>query len=220
MLSHLASHLALRNRALGLVVCTTGSATLAATATGYSRTSGSFLTDGFDVGMEIVPTGFAANTVDIVTAVTAHSLSVQEPRAVEAAHAGRTISVGLPVLRAWENVDFTPVGGRPYVEEEYVPATNRLVTFPASGGQLEETGLFLLKWYGLSAVGISALRTSVDALKALYAPDTVLVAGSNTVRCRSDLGAYCGQIIPIAGGWSVLVLTVPWLARSTNVIAA
>jgi hypothetical protein len=58
---------------------TTGLASLGATATAYTRTTGSFLEDGFAVGMQIMGNRFLRgpnNTRSIVTAVTATSLSI------------------------------------------------------------------------------------------------------------------------------------------------
>jgi hypothetical protein len=215
----LAVHLALRNRALAVSVATTGSTNLSATATGYHRAAGSFVTDGFAVGMEITPVGFTTNTVDILTRVTAADLTTKTARTVEAVAGSRTISVGLPMLRAYENVTFTPIGGRPYVEEDFTPATSTLLGM-RDGGYIYDDGLYSLKWYGLSGYGVAALRQSVDALKRLFAPGTALTAGSNVVRVRTDTASQTGQIIPIAGGWSVLVLSIPWVAESINVVAA
>ena len=238
MIDHTAATLALRNRALTLSVATTGSTTLAATTTGFTRAAGSFITDGFVVGMEILAAGFstaANNGNGVVTSVAAGTLLVDaytvtlgvtgytvaaRTLATEAAAAGRTISVGLPAMRAWENTALTPVAGKPYLEEDYVPATERLFTSPAASGMVEETGLYVLKWYGLSGKGISALRKSVHALKLLYTPGTKLTAGSHTVRVRADAATQTGQIIPLTGGMAVLVLPVPWLALSNNAIAA
>lgn len=220
MVDLLAVHLALRNRALSLVAATTGSMSLSATTTGYARAAGSFVTDGFVVGQEITPAGFAANTVDVLTGVSALALTTKNARAAEGAAGGRSIVVGLPALRAWENVTLIPITGRPYFEEDFVPATSELLTMPSQGGTVEETGLYVLKIYGLSNTGISALRKTVDALKRLFAPGTVLTAGTDTVRMRADVATQTGQILPLEGGWSVLVLTIPWRATSLNVIAA
>lgn len=55
----------------------TGVVTLSGTVTGYSRVSGSFLADGFEVGQVVVATGFAGagfNGKSIITAVTALSM--------------------------------------------------------------------------------------------------------------------------------------------------
>ena len=76
---------------------TTGSATLAADTLGYTRTTGSFITNGFFVGQEVTASGFgtaANNGRSVVTAVTATRLSVTKtPRTVaEAAAASRTIA--------------------------------------------------------------------------------------------------------------------------------
>ena len=244
MISNLAATLALRNRALSLTVCTTGSVTLSVTTTGYARADGgSFVTDGFVVGMEILAAGFTApgdNGNGIITALTATAMAVDaytvtlgptgytvaaRTLVTEAAAAARTISVKLPALRAFENVALTPVAGRPYITEEFIPATAELVTFPAQGGRMAETGLYVLTWYGLVAVagipgiGVSSLRKSVDALKLLYAPGTTLAVGSDTLHVRGDTAVRTGQIIPLAG-WAALQLTVPWRARSVNTIAA
>lgn len=58
---------------------TTGLAELAATATGFTRTTGSFLTDGFAVGQQILPSRFsnaANNTRSIITGVTATTITI------------------------------------------------------------------------------------------------------------------------------------------------
>ena len=78
MISNSAVLLALRNRALSLVVATTGSVSLSATATGYARAAGSFVTDGFKVGMDLTATGFTTpgnNGAHVLMAVTALTLS-------------------------------------------------------------------------------------------------------------------------------------------------
>lgn len=214
-------HLALRNRARSLVVCTTGLTNLSATATGYHRAAGSFIDDRFYLGMEITPAGFSANTVDTLVGVTDTDLTTKNARAVEAVAGARSISVTLPALRSWENGNdpFTPVVGKPYLEEDFVPATTSLITMPAQNGVVEENGLYVLKWYGLRGIGVSALRKSVDALKALYAPGTSLAAGVDRVYTRQRPAPYTGQIIPVPN-WAVLTLTIPWWGLSRNLIAA
>lgn len=214
-----AATLAFRARARSLVAVTTGATTLSATATGYARAAGSFVTDGFAVGMEITPSGFASNPVAVITEVTALTLTTAA-RAVEAAAAGRTIAVGLPALRAWENKDFTRVVGRPYIDDEYVPATSELRTAPANGGTLEETGLYIIKWFGIPDRGVGGIRKPLSALKLLFTPGTSLVAGDHTIRVRGDVGPFTGQIIPQGSGWSRCTLTIPWRAYSRNAVAA
>jgi uncharacterized protein DUF4397 len=76
---------------------TTGPITLAASATGYTRTSGSFIDDGFLVGQTIGITGFtsqANNGLAVITAITATDVTVtkQGGPVAEAAGANRVIA--------------------------------------------------------------------------------------------------------------------------------
>lgn len=213
--------LALRNRAIGTTVATTGSATLTATSTGYTRAAGSFVTDGFEVGMEVTPTGFTQTTRGIISEVSALTMLIRGGRTAQASGAGRTLSVSLPETCAWEGVDTEPVAGKPYLEEAWVPATSRIVTFPANGGLVEETGLYVLRWYGLAGVGHEALRACVEAVMARFTPGTSFtLSDGSKVHVRTDTGPSAGQIQRVDGGWLVLTLTVPWLGRSTNQVAA
>jgi len=86
---------------------TTGSTTLSATAAGYSRTAGSFLADGFQVGQTVTAFGFTAlvpgsatspnNGASVITALAASGLDMSVTKTtgtvVDAAAAGRTILV-------------------------------------------------------------------------------------------------------------------------------
>ena len=75
---------------------TTGSTSISADATGYIRSSGSFITNGFVVGQQITASGFtnaANNGRSTITNVEATKLTVTKstPTVVEAAASGRTI---------------------------------------------------------------------------------------------------------------------------------
>lgn len=223
MIDKTALLLALRNRALTYVGPATGSMSLAAITTGYTRASGSFITDGFQVGQEITPAGFATNTVRVVTRVEALTLTVDTvggALTAEGAAGSRSLSVTLPAIRAWDNVTVTPIAGRPYLEEDFVPATSELISIPLNGGQVEETGLYILKWYGLANKGSAGIRKCMDGLMALFAPGTALTAGSDVVWIRDDIGPATSQIVPQGTDRAVCALTIPWLARTTNLIAA
>lgn len=223
MIDELAAQLALRNRALSLVVATTGVTTLSATATGYARVTGSFVDDGFEVGMDVQPAGFVANTVGVISALTDTTMTTFSSRGAEGGSATCSLVAGIPLLRAWENEQFPPTAQRPYISDAFIAATSGLRSFPAQGATLDESGLYVLTWYGLSQVGIRAIRKSVTALKALYAPGTVLVVGASALRVKgspTEAGPSSGQLVPVDGGWSAVVITIPWRGESINAIAA
>jgi hypothetical protein len=77
-------------------VITTGGTSLSATATGYARASGSFITNGFVPGLQINASGFtnaANNGLSTITAVTATTLTVTKVggTVAEAAASPRTL---------------------------------------------------------------------------------------------------------------------------------
>lgn len=228
----------LRNRMRTLAVCTTGAIDLSATATGYARAAGSFLTDGFRDGMELLAAGFPItgnNGYRVIESVSALNLITKSDSArypsegtglipqptAEAAGAGRTLSVGLPQGQALDNKTFSPKSGRPYIEEDFVPGGHALVGYPSQGSRNEENGAYVIKYYGLEGKGEGGIRRPVDALKRLFAPGTVLALGDGSViRMSRDIAVVSGQILPQGNGWAVCVVTVPWRADTTNVIAA
>lgn len=237
MFSHLAALLACRGRALTLSVNTTGSTSLSATTTGYARAAGSFVADGFSRGDEIAVSGFATaanNGQGIIKDVTAGAITLDSAYTVtltpagyvvaartlvtEAAAAGRTISVGLPALRAFENVALTPVAGKPFVEEDYLPGpANQFTTGPR--GWIEVTPQYVLKLYAPPNTGVTALYKAADALLTLFTPGTALTLSTGDVlRVRTDVAPYRGQLLQDAAGFAVVVITVPLRAESLNTI--
>lgn len=217
----------MRKRLAQLVVATTGSATLATTTTGYSRSSGSFITDRFAKGMEITPVGFSANnnttTADFARVISAEVVAGflttnPAPASVEGATAGRSISVKLPRLIEWENEELVRKTGRPYITEEMVPGgLPRLITFPIKSGKLEETGLYIVTLFGIQGTGNKAIRRYMKAMKDLFAPGTVFTAGSDSPHVS---GVFAGQILPAGNGYASCALQVAWEVRTTNSIAA
>lgn len=217
--------IALRLRLLGVELATTGSTTLAATTTGYTRASGSFLTDGFRVGMEVTPAGFSDTNVRVITAVSALQMLVNSTHTAGAptaqtADAGRTLTAYLPALREYDNDAFTPVTKRAYLAEEMVPAAATLLSASADGGTLQQTGLYVLRLYGVGDTGHLAIRAMSDAILARYAPGTSLSVSGGTAYVRSDLAPFAGPLRRVDGGWSLCVLSIPWQAFSRNAIAA
>lgn len=220
MLNHTAYALACRNKALALQVCTTGVTTLSATSTTIERTTGSFLADGFAVGMEITLTGFttpAAPTIHL-TAVTALVMTVDVTLTAQGAAAGRTVSVGLPSQRAWENRELDPTNPIAFVTEQYLPGpTTKLTTGPL--GALQADPQYVLTLVGPANVGLTALSATADALLALFAPTTTIaLASGDTLRVRGDVAPYRGQLVPHAPGWSRVPVTIPLRCYTSNSI--
>lgn len=229
MLDNDAAYLAFQTRLRALSVCTTGTLELAAIATGYTRDSGSFITDGFRPGMEIKPAGFATNAYATVKEVAALTLTTDQTLTVEASAGSRSIVAGLPETRLWENRKpvrsgvyiAAPTNDRPYVEDAWQPATNAVRTMPASAGLVEETGLYVVRLYGLENRGRSGISDVVDAIKALFTPGTPFTAITPAqLMVREDAAVQGGAILPLGNGWSACVITIPWRAFSRNAIAA
>lgn len=210
-------NLALRARALTLSVCTTGSVTLAATAAGYTRTTGSFVTDGFLVGQEVTPAGFTQTTPAYITAVAALTLSINGGRTAQVAGAGRTLAVTLPAQRVYDNIAFTPTAGRWYAEGEYSPSTAALSTVTASRGYGEATGEYYWRLYGIAGVGELAFHAMATALLALYAPgDGQTLSDGSRLWISHNPAPRCGTVQPDQPGFAVLTLTIPWRCSFTN----
>lgn len=211
---------AFRARASNLVVVTTGSATLSATTSGYARSSGSFVTDGFVKGMEVVPAGFTQTTPGIVTAVTALTLTIEGGRTAQTSGSGRSLTVGLPLQRAWENEGLTPVSGRPFIEHDFVPGGGDLRTIPGRTGTIAEDGLSVWRWYGITGVGTDAIDAGVQALLALFTPATKLsLSNGQAVWMRGDVIARASQIVRV-DSWAVCTVRIPWETRTRNAVAA
>lgn len=233
--------LALRTKLLGLVVATTGATSLSATATGFHRVAGSFIADGFARGMWVTRTGFASNTPGVITNVTATDLdvtlflitypapnyiqTVANPlMVVESAASGRTLTVGLPTMQAWENgATLVPVSGVPYVEEQYNPGPAFVVN-DGYQGRMELRPTYFPRVYVPQGVGMSADGRYADAILRLFAPGTAIplptggAADSCIVRGESgDAAPSPSQRSPGASpGWSTIPLTIPVLVRTTS----
>ena len=216
MISHTLALLALRAPLLSVTVATTGSTTLAATTTGYTRSSGSFVTDGFRPGMELVPTGFTQTAVGVITEVSALAMTIDGGRSAQTSGAGRTLTVGLPSLIGWNNRAITPIAGRPFLEEDFVPAGAQLKTLVKSG-QVDYDGLYVLRWYGLADTGPEAIAACADAVLAAYPPGyAVTLSNGDPLRIRTDVAPYRGAIQPGEPGWAVCTLTIPYRVSTLN----
>lgn len=215
-----AIQLALRAHLNTLSVVTTGSVTLSATATGYARSSGSFIDDGFAEGLELDASGFtksANNGAHVVTAVTATELTVDGATSAESAASGRTLAVGVPSRVAWEGDDFTREPGWPHFEEQYIPGPTPQITLGPLG-QLELTPQYQVQVHVPENTGSLGGRRYTDALKKHFAPRTAIAVGSDTLRVRADGGPFGDQFVRRVPGWMVAPLTFPLRIRTANTI--
>ena len=216
MIDHHAAQKALRVKLLTLEVATTGSVQISATSTGYERATGSFLTDGFMPGMEVSGTGFgvtANNAAKTISSVTA--LTITCPNTSVEAVGARTLTVGLPATRAWENINIEPTRGSTWVEEEYIPGPMTKATLGPLG-QLEALPLYVIKVYVPSGVGVDAARAYSDALLTLFAPSTSITTGATV---RGDVAPFVGQLFQdVPPGFAVVPVSVPVRLRTANSI--
>lgn len=218
MIRHLDIQLALQQRLLTLSVCTTGAISLSATATGYARLdAGSFLSDGFAVGMELTASGFgnaANNGSKVVTAVSTATLSCAGTIA-ESSGGGRTLSVGLPTARAWENISLDPTTASPYVDEQYVPATSELRGM-VIGGTREDTGLYIVGFHSPLNIGPAALARYADAVIAFFPMVQSITIANGDLRVRGDIGPVRGQLFRLESGFARVGVTIPWRLLTLN----
>ena len=218
MLDHAACSHAIHTQAATLAVVTTGSVSLGATATGFTRATGSFVTDGFLVGMEVTPSGFALNTTPVViVGVTDTALNTLDATSAESAASGRTLTVGYPTV-ASENITFTPTPNRWYVNEQYLPGPGQQVEF-GPGAALEIRPTMVFQVFGIANTGPEALYKVADGLLALFPPHQALpLATGDVARVRTDVMPFRGQLQAATPGWSVVPVTVPLRVRTPNSI--
>ena len=217
MIDHGAMKRALRTHLRTLVVCTTGTTTLEATATGYGRPSGSFLTDGFRVGMELVPTGFASSAPVTITAVAALTLTTTPaPSVVQAAAGSRILAVGLPASVAWENVAHTrPTQPAPHLIEQYLPGPMAGITM-GSRGLLEILPMYVLTITTAPHITTDALDGYGTGLLVHFAPGTPIPLDSGDFfTVRHDPAPFVGQVLSDGIG-TRLTCTIPLRHRTAN----
>jgi hypothetical protein len=201
----------LRQRAMDLVVATTGAMALAATSTGFTRASGSFVTDGFRPGMEVLAAGFARPTNNarrVILEVATLTMTCAGVLA-EVSDSGRTLSVGLPAARDWENQEFEPTAGVPWVREQLVPGPTGVPTV-VPGGRWQAMPLYALHVHVPAGTGAAAADSYAGALLRLFAPGLgwALASGA-ALRVRADHAPYAGQLLAARPGFVTVPVTVP-----------
>lgn len=217
MIDHVAALLALQAKLLTLSVVTTGSTSIAATSTGYTRSTGSFITDGFRPGMEVSSSDFglsANNAAKTITAVTALTLTCSGCAAESAG--SRTLTVGCPANRAEENLTFEPTNGEPWVEDVYLPGPAAKLT-NQTGGVLEALPQYLVRVYVPQNTGIDAAMHYATGVLNHFAAGTTFTLTDQQMHVRGDFGPYASQLIRTDSGFATLTVTVPlrlWTANT------
>lgn len=210
-------HLALRAHALAVVVCTTGLTTLAATTTGYTRAAGSFVTDGFMIGMEVTPTGFTETTPGVITYVSATDMYISGGRTAQSAGANRSLAVNMPSIRLFENAEPMENGvvlpdrvvGRWWWREEFAPSSQRLTT-NSPHGVTESTGLYLITLGAVAGCDSIAIRRCCDAVVDAFPPTLgFTLPDGRKARIRGEVAPWAGQATN-RGAWAASLITIPW----------
>lgn len=218
MINHALVERALRTKLKTLEVVTTGSTSLSATATGYARAAGSFLTDGFFPGLEVVGTGWGDPDNDAAKTITGVTTLTLTCPGTEAEAAGtRTLTVGLPQYRSWENMRFEPTAGSPWVRETYLPGPMSVIE-SGSLALLEALPQYVVSVYVPQNVGMDASRAYTDALLTLFAPGTRITVTGATCIVRENPAPYVGQIIRDDQGFAVAPVTIPLRLTTANTV--
>ncbi|HEY6965902.1 MAG TPA: phage tail terminator-like protein [Burkholderiales bacterium] len=146
-----------------------------------SRASGSWITDGFGVGDEVMVAGFAAaqnNGRALVTAVTAADLTLDKALTTEAAGPAITVTAGLWQGRAWEGMPYAPTRGAPYVSET-LRAISSQVRALGVGGTIAHTLLGTLVLFYPAGRGTLAVERMAGAIMKHLKPGTSLSYGTS-----------------------------------------
>lgn len=204
-----------RARLVATVVASTGLATLSTTSTGYARTTGSFLDDGFVRGMEVTPTGFSHSAVEVVTDVQALTMTVRTTHPQQAAAPNRSLAAKLPQRRAFDGRVIEPVADTLMLREEYVPAPPDTITTSPRGGLTNESGFYLVTLFAPVDVAEWVLDAMGQALRRRFSGGTIIAAGSVAIRCTQRPGASLGQILPYeTPGVAFRTVRIPWTAQT------
>ncbi len=223
MLDHLLAREAFRARLLTLVVATTGTTTLEATATGFARASGSFFDDGFLAGMEVVGTGFsAANNgawplapaiAQTVTSALPLVMPIKGGRTIQASAGSRTLSVGLPQDRRWQGIQTPQTDApatRPNIIEQWVPGATD------DDGGIVDTGFYVITWNGLANYGAAAMLRQMSKLRNHFPPGLSFSVGGDLLRVTGRPASQFTQPITTDNGYESSTIRIPWRVMTTN----
>lgn len=223
MIDHDAWRKRMRQHMMTLVVADTGVTDLEVTATGFKRAAGSFITDGFAEGMELVASGFggALNGYHTITDQVDDLTMACYGCSVLASAPGRRLVVGLPERQAWENVDLpedTLPLVRPFFEEQYVPGPSDVRTMGVRGMIIAEP-MYSPRVHVKKGIGTTAIDRYVGKMIELFAPKTALIlANGDILRVRADQNPFPGQLRQEASGHAVVPVTFPFRIETANTL--
>lgn len=218
MLDHLKVLKALRTTLLSVKVAQTPATTLTATGTGFTRAAGSFITDGMVPGMEVLPAGFTNNDPAVIKTVSALAITTYQANTVESAASGRSLTVGIPSIRSWENTNKKRVQQYWYFDEDYSPGGSYVYGL-GSKSFVEHTPMYFAKIEGLDGIGVEALYKMAHAIMTAFPPMLVLqFEGTDIVRVMSEPAPYIGQLVNREEGAPEIVVTIPLIAETSNPI--
>lgn len=232
--------IALRTRALAVEVLRVTGTFSTVTATGYARASGSFLTDGFEVGMEIrgedfdTPANEAPKVIMDVSAllITTRRINVSaegdrtlDPTAsgcVTEAVGTRTLVVGMPAGVEYENARFKPGAGVPWWREEFSPSPGGRRHEVGSNSMVEYFVDYFMTLFLPPNTGVRAAHRYSEALLDAFPPGyTFTLAVPGKLRIRTEATPWPSPVFQAATpepGFLVVPVTVPCILWTSNSI--
>jgi hypothetical protein len=123
-----------------------------------------------------------------------------------------------------ENVPFNPPALDPYSEEDFVPATNQLLSVTSDNGTRQVTGQYVLRWFGVKGDGTDAMNAGISALLSRFGTGLTIAASDGTQivigsASGQNLGAQRGKINTDADtGRPVSTIRIPWWFTATNAL--
>lgn len=186
---------AFRTAMASVVKATTGAqVTISATVDGYSRSAGSFLTDGFDIGDEVSAAGFAGasianNGLGWITWLSDTVMQVTRPAGVvqvaAAAGGSVTITAGMPRLHVLENWRTDDVLDQPWTRETYQPAGIVPASLRSPTALVRHTGVWWLHIFYPANTGTSGVKRLRGKIMASIYPAMDLRYAGQVIRVQA-----------------------------------
>lgn len=203
---------ALETYLCALSLAATGPRTdIAATVTGFQRTEGSFLDDGFQVGDTVQPGGFADTRPGIVLAVADSVLVVDRKVSAEPAGPEVSLTAMLPERRKFEGQPFQKPKDKPWLRAALRPAGAPLVAW-GSGGLVRHHGSFLVELFEPvdAGRGLARVERLADALRRHFKPGLALAHGGVRVRLTQARRAAVQENLEALG----LPVSIDWACEA------